>query len=207
MEKEILKQILGLLEDFKKEQLILLLIVFFVFIVIQLFQAVYTSRLIDKYRNELKKKELKFSLFNELQIKSLSNLYGLINAIKSGTASIYGSIKRKENQKLELRDWTSFYEDYSLFLNTNKYILPRNIKDLISENSKKLTDFNGNILILNAKLDLILSSNNLVEEDLEQISIAEKELDGYNFEKSALEIMLFSEQLKKDIEVYFERLE
>lgn len=209
MEKEILKQILSHLDDFKKEQLILLIFVFIIFILLQLLQAVYTSRLIDRYRNELKKKEMKFSLFNELQVKSLSNLYGLINDIKSGSASIYNSVKRNKEEEVKLKGWISYYQDYDSFLNSNKYILPRKIKDSISENTNRLIAFNGNVQILKEKWNLVLGLENKLEQEQNQklIVIAEKELEGYNFEKSALEVMLFSERLKKDIEEYFEGLE
>ncbi|CAL2090564.1 conserved hypothetical protein [Tenacibaculum sp. 190524A05c] len=207
MEKEIIKQLLEQLNDFKKDQLILLIVVFFVFLIINILQAVYTSRLVDKYRNELKKKEMKFSIFNELQINKLSSLFDLASDLKAGSAIIYNRINNSNEQPLELEKWKNSYEEFDLFYSSNKYIIPKSIKELVSENQKRLGDFNLNIIFYNEKLEIENSSENEISDNHESLSLINKHIISYDFKKESLEIMLFSEKIKVIIEEYFEKLE
>jgi hypothetical protein len=206
MEKEILKQILSQLESFKSEQLWLLIILFLLFLIISIFQAVYTSKLVDKYRNELKKNELKFSIFNELQIKQLSILFELTNNLKSISASIYGYIKDSDSKSLNLKEWDNIYREFNTNYSANSYIIPKNMKVLILEYSKNSHEFNCNIHLLKEKhgYDSIDMSD---DEKTECLVIIEKEIYEYKFEKEILNIMIFCEKLKESIDEYFETLE
>ena len=55
------------------------LIIFFVFalltVLINIIQNIIITRKLEKYKSELKKSELKFSVYNQLQIESLSKLF------------------------------------------------------------------------------------------------------------------------------------
>ncbi len=207
MEKEILNRILSQLDDLKKEQLFLLLIVFFVFIVIQLIQAVYTSRLIDKYRNELKKKEMKFSVFNELQIHKLSSLFSIISDLKSGAASVYSRIKDSSEESLELGKWKNSYKEFDFFYSSNKYIIPKSIKELVSEYQGKLIQFNLNVLLYNMKLEILNSDSEEVGDKKKNLNLINKKIGSYDFYNESLDVMIFSEKIKTIIEEYFEELE
>ena len=140
MEKEILKQILSQFESFKSEQLWLLIILFLLFLIISIFQAVYTSRLVDKYRNEMK-----FSIFNELQIKQLSILFELTNKLKSTSAGVYSYIKGSNSRSLNLTEWDNIYKEFYINYSANRYIIPKNLSmiQLICQMMKK-----KNVLLL-----------------------------------------------------------
>jgi len=204
MEKEALRQILNQLENFKSEQLLVLIILFFLFLIINIAQAIYTSRKIEKYRNQLKKNEMKFSIFNELQIRQLSILFDLSNNLKSSVVPIYNYLKNSEDTSLKLIEWEKNYLKFNLNYSSNSYIIPKNIKNLILDYNKKSIDFNCNIFLLNEKHSY--NSDMLDEDKKECIAIIDKKIDNYNFKKESLKIMLFCEELKVLIEEYFEEL-
>ncbi len=208
MEKEILRQILNQLDHFRNDQIVLLIIVFFVFIIISILQGVYTSRLIDKYRNELKKNEIKFSVFNELQINKLSSLFELTSELKGEIAKIHNELKANDI-KLDIEKWKANYREFDAYYTSNRYIVPRPMKLLISDTTKKLSSFNFNIGLLKERLELTshLLTDISDEERNKCLGIIESEIKDYNFYNETLEIMIFCEQLKEMIEEYFEKLE
>jgi hypothetical protein len=208
MEKEILSQILSQFDNFKKDQIILLIVVLLIFIIINILQAVYTSRLIDKYRNDLKKKEIRFSVFNELQINKLSRLFELTTELKAELAVIHNRLASDE-KTIDIEIWTTNYQEFDSFYGSSKYIVPKKIKTMISNTTKKLIDFNCNIGLLNEKLELTSNNKkNILDEELKEcLGLIENQIMDYNFQNETLEIMIFCEKLKEMIEDYFEKLE
>ncbi|MGV8826716.1 MAG: hypothetical protein ACWA6U_00220 [Breznakibacter sp.] len=208
MEKEIIRQILCQFNDFKKDQIILIIVVLVLFIIINILQAVYTSRLIDKYRNDLKKKEIRFSVFNELQINKLSRLFELTTELKTDLAVIYNRLVSNE-KTIDIKIWTSNYQEFDSFYGSSKYIVPKKIKTMISNTTKKLIDFNCNIGLLNEKLELTSNNKkNISAEKLEEcLGLIENQIKDYNFHNETLEIMIFCEELKEMIEDCFEKME
>lgn len=208
MEKEIINQIVNQFDRFKNHQLLILLIAFFIFTLVTILQTVYTSRLVEKYRNQLKKTELKFSVFNEMQISKLSDLFALANNLKGTLAAIVGSIERNEDQ-LKLSNWKSSYDEFDSFYSSNKYIIPKQIKLVMTENKNKLIDYNGNISLLKEKFDLIYNRiEDITEEDKRKsLELIDREIIEFNSKRSTLELMLFAENIKVYIEEYFEKIE
>jgi hypothetical protein len=202
MEKKIIELLIEQLDDFKKDQLLLLLIILIASIIINVYQTIYTSRKIDKYRNQLNKSVLKFSLFNELQIKSLSKLYELANQLKFGASVIYGVLESNSSNEIEIESWVKAYADFEKFKDSKKYILPKALKDIISEKDIALFNYNKyirlyNLKIRTAKLKDGRELHNQINSDLEK----------YDCTLNSLETMLFSENIKIIIDKYFEKLE
>jgi hypothetical protein len=209
MEKEILKQIVTQIDSFKDNQLLILIILFILFILITIIQTVYTSRLIEKYRNQLKKAELKFSVFNEIQISKLSEMYALASNLKGALAQILGSIERSEN-KINIGNWATSYSEFDSFYSSSKYIIPKSIKQLIADNKTTiLSSYNCDITLLKKKFDLdydrIESITN--EEKAERLGLIERELLDFKPQKATLELMILAENIKVHIENYFEQIE
>lgn len=209
MEKEIIWQITTQIDNLKDHQLLVIVILFIVFIIISVFEAVYTSRLIEKYRNQLKKTELKFSVFNELQISKLSEFYVVANDLKSGLVQILSSINQGE-YLVSIDKWEIAYQEFKSFLSKNKYIIPREIKQLITESKYiTLSEYDVNIQ-LTLKLDNLYSNrvNNIsLEEKIKCQNLIEAELGDFSPRKATLEMMIIMESIKTCIEEYFENIE
>ena len=206
MEKEIIERIIKELDVLKDEQIFLLIILLLVFVLANIVQAVYTSRLVEKYRNELRKKEIKFTALNELQLKKLSTLFELISNIKSSTAQIYNGIKNGIGSEIIETNYSESYQYFSNFCHLNRYAFPKNIKKAIKDNNKIVKDLNYNIMLLNKK---ILIENEFAHspENDEQIAIIDSQIENYNFESETLQVMKFGEELRNLIDEYFEKLE
>jgi hypothetical protein len=209
MEKEIIKQIATQIDSFKDNQLLLLIVLFLLFTLTTVFQTVYTSRLIGKYRNQLKKAELKFSVFNEIQISKLSKMYAFTSSLKGALAQILGSIERNDN-KIKIDDWTTSYLEFDEFYTNSKYIIPKPIRQLIADKKHlTLSNYNINIFLLREKYDLEFDRiESITEEEKEKSQgLIDKELSDFNPRKSTLELMLLTEKVKVYIEDYFEKIE
>ncbi|MGZ4056959.1 MAG: hypothetical protein ACXVPU_16755 [Bacteroidia bacterium] len=208
MEKEIINQIVNQLNSFKNHQLLILIIAFLLFTLVTISQTIYTSKLIEKFRNQLKKAELKFSVFNEMQISKLSELFVLTNNLKGALAEILGSIERSENQ-IKLGNWKSSYSEFDKFYSSNKYIIPSRIKLLMTDNQNNLINYNANICLLKEKFDLVDNKiENLTEkEKLKSLEMIDYEIFGFNSKKSAIELMILAENIKVYIEEYFDNIE
>lgn len=74
--KDDLEQILQkYFADYTSEHIYVLIIFFLLTIIFQILQAIYVSRKIEKFKNELKISEIKFSTYNKLQIDALKIIY------------------------------------------------------------------------------------------------------------------------------------
>lgn len=206
MEKEILNRLIKELEYFKKEQVLLLIILLLLFVLANIVQAVYTSRLIERYRNELKKKEIKFNALNELQLNKLSTLFELISNIKSGAAQIYNQNKKGSETHVIESSYPNSYKEFSNFCQKFRYAFPKNIKVSIQENTKLVSDLYFNTELLNEKR---IGENNIAYSPENELHIQAiiHEIENYNFEREALNVMIFAEHLRNLIEAYFEKLE
>ncbi len=185
----------------------ILIIAFLLFTIITILQTAYTSTLIEKYKNQLKKSELKFSVFNEIQITKLSEFYTIIEDLKTALAGLFGKLKRNEN-KLDLGKWKSSYSQFDEFYSSNKYIIPKVIKEIIDSNQKLLIDYNGNIALLKEKFELVNNDiQDITSEDkLESLKLIDNEILGFDFKKSTLELMIVSESVKVHIEEFFDKI-
>ena len=207
MEKEIINQIVNQYSQFKNQQLTILIIAFLLFTIITILQTAYTSRLIERYKNQLKKAELKFSVFNEIQITKLSELYTKTKDLKTALAGLWGTLERNEN-KVDLSQWQSCYSQFDEFYSGNKYIIPKTIKEIIVSSKNLLIEYNGNIELLKEKLKLVNNDIQDITNDdrLESLKLIDNEIFGFDFKKSTLELMMVSENVKVHIEEYFDKI-
>ncbi|QKJ62808.1 hypothetical protein [Flavobacterium sp. M31R6] len=61
--------------DYSSSHIYLLIGFFVTTVLFQILQAIYVSNKIEKFKNELKRSEIKFSRFNTLQIDALKLIY------------------------------------------------------------------------------------------------------------------------------------
>ena len=114
------------------------LIIFFVFalltVLINIIQNIIITRKLEKYKSELKKSELKFSVYNQLQIESLSKLFQQLTEFKDTTSIISKSeSKSPESYQQIAVIWSNKFFETTKIFSKEKYILPKNIKNRYTE--------------------------------------------------------------------------
>ena len=114
------------------------LIIFFVFalltVLINIIQNIIITRKLEKYKSELKKSELKFSVYNQLQIESLSKLFQQLTEFKDTTSIISKSeSKSPESYQQIAVIWSNKFFETTKMFSKEKYILPKNIKNRYTE--------------------------------------------------------------------------
>jgi len=209
MEKEIIKQITAHIDNVKDFQLLILIVLFLLLTLITISQTIFTSRLIDKYRNQLKKSELKFSVFNEIQISKLSEMYSYSCNLKGALAQILTSLEQNKN-KVNIDLWTINYLEFDSFYSSNKYIIPKSIKELVADSKNiLLSSYNSNISLLQKKFDLNNDEESSITKEAKEdsLKVIEKELLDFNPTNDTLDLMIMAESIKVQIEDYFEKIE
>lgn len=207
MEKEIVTQIMLLLEQSKDYQFWTLIILFLGVVILNLLQAIYTSRVVDKYRNNLKRQEVKFSVYNQIKIAKLSELFELADEMKCASSPIVRIAKNKEEKPFDTTELINCYERLSESYSKNRYISPSDIKAHFSDKSDSLSQLRFNSELLSERYSILCSSdykdNPTDSMNVESLQLIEDELGDYDFHKGALEAMLFCEELKVKIEEHF----
>lgn len=128
---ELIRQALNkYFSDFKEYHLIILICFTVIIVLLQIVQSLIVSRKIERFKNDLKKSEIRFSKYNQLQIESLSKIYPLLADLTFRTSIIKSNIKNSSPEKIQkiTEQWgQSFNEVFSTF-SKEKYILPKEIK-------------------------------------------------------------------------------
>ncbi len=130
--EDLLKDLLE--KEFKNyEEYHLYVLIGFVVIItfIQLLQTLYVSRKIEKFKNQLKKTEIKFSKYSQLQIEALSQIYELVDDFDLNNRNISVNLKNvsPEYKKNITTEWLSTFNKFYFSFSKKKYILPKHIKE------------------------------------------------------------------------------
>lgn len=127
--------------DFKEYHLIILIGFTVIITLIQIIQSFIVTRKIERFKNDLKKSEIKFSKYNELQITALRKIYhqlaefqyynNLIFKAKECSVSHGNFIKRVNN-------WIKTYIELANDFSKEKILLTPKLKELYS---RTINDF------------------------------------------------------------------
>jgi hypothetical protein len=205
--KEVLKEYFS---DFKEYHLIILVAFTIIIAIIQVVQAIWVSRKIEKFKNELKKSEIKFSRYNELQIRILSESYQLLSDFNESTLNVTRSNLSPEVLNKRAKKWLEDYYNFNKHYSRNKFIFLPRIKTKLSlifstfEKMKTIvkidhdtsqihyTDDHGEVQFVGS------------HDDLERIH---SELGTLNKNDTIKYTLANIENLKKEIENFFSSLE
>lgn len=180
--------------------------------VINIFFSIWSTSLKDKkielLKNELKKKEIRFLLYNEMQIKALSKLYQLLVDFQKKTILIKESNEVSvEKYKNLVQHWIIIYIKCSDEFSKEKYILPKEIK---YSYSALLGDFRDLMTLINYEKQFknLFYINEIGEtelggdyKDLDKISSKLKELNRTIIMSNSIQK---TSSLREEIEKYFE---
>ncbi|MEP0732271.1 MAG: hypothetical protein ABJC50_05445, partial [Nonlabens ulvanivorans] len=196
--------------DFKEYHLIILFGFTLIIVVIQIAQAIWVSKRIETFKNALKKSEIKFSRYNEMQIKILSESYQLLSDFNESTINVTYSELSPEVLNQRAKKWFEDYYNFQRHYSRNKFIF-------LSKTKVKLSVIFGTFEKMKSivKMEQDRSKIHYTDEsgdvqfvgdyqDLKKIYV---ELNKLNKNDTIRYTLSNIESLKKDIEEYFKNLE
>ncbi|UTW61831.1 hypothetical protein KFE98_17730 [bacterium SCSIO 12741] len=136
MEKLISQSLDQYFSDFKEYHLIILIGFTVIIALIQIIQSMYVSKKIERFKNALKKSEIKYSKYSELQITALRKIYHLLakfqlanNLIFNSEPHSIGHTKFKER----INQWIKLYVETASEFSREKLLLTPEIKKAFSD--------------------------------------------------------------------------
>lgn len=200
--------------DFKKYQVFILIAFSLIIAGFQIFQSIWVSRTIEKFKAIIKKNEIKFSRYHNMQVDALKSIYTKLVLFHKANSILFSFENHSEKpQKFEtsINIWIKTYLDCINEFSLEKILLPNNIKELVQ---RTVLDFEI------VKEILIISRRNFksLDQDIDEIGI-----DLYEYQEREINIisktinelvlenkMETSEknikELRKVIEDYFEEM-
>lgn len=191
------------------------LIIFFVFalltVLINIIQNIIITRKLEKYKSELKKSELKFSVYNQLQIESLSKLFQQLTEFKDTTSIISKSeSKSPESYQQIAVIWSNKFFETTKIFSKEKYILPKNIKNRYTEihqNFKTLFEYIKNEKELKSNFFTNEVGDVIFEGDYQNLNELTEKIQKFNRDDIFAKAINDIELVRKEIEKHFEKLE
>ncbi|WP_318308970.1 hypothetical protein [Flagellimonas crocea] len=115
----------------------IILIVFFILTVVsQIIQTIYVTKTVERFKNKLKKAEIKFSKFNQLQIESLAKIMNELSdfvLFSINITDIKSSQKSVEYKKESLSEWQSSFNTIYQSILREKFLFPKQVKNEVSD--------------------------------------------------------------------------
>lgn len=198
--------------DFKEYHLFILIGFTVAIALIQIFQSVWVSKRIERFKNDLKKSEIKFSRYNQIQIEALSKIYETLTDFLNHTYVIKNKIKSSSPERTSLvtKEWLNSYSNvYSIFTK-KRYILPISIK---KELSSIIVILNKMKIYIENKKDLSAMyhtwDNGEIElmGDYQEMMILHEKMNKYDEDGVIDKTIESIISIKNEIEEYFESIE
>ncbi|WP_445457353.1 hypothetical protein [Flavobacterium sp. HNIBRBA15423] len=199
--------------EYESYQRYTLLAIIFIVAGYQIWQAIYVSKKIEKFKNDLKRSEIKFSRFQNMQIDALKSIYDktvsfhytnhrFLNPVNATHESLKSKIKEWENDASTLID--TFHRE--------RILTPQNIVDevkLLETVLKKISErLHKEYRSLESMEDYYQTKNVQIiygnpEDEVASIKARLVDLStNEDIQKSDTSIQKF----RKSLEEYFERL-
>jgi hypothetical protein len=127
--------------DFKEYHLIILVTFTIIIALTQIFQSIYISKKIALFKNDLKKSEIKFSRYNELQINALRKIYHHLALFQLSNNLLFNTPPETlghDKYKALINSWIKIYIECSNEFSKEKILLTHELKTLFL---RTLTDF------------------------------------------------------------------
>jgi len=198
--------------DFKDYHLIILIAFTVVIALIQIIQSILVSRKIERFKNELKKSEIRFSKYNQLQVESLSKIYPLLTDLYTRTSIIKSEITTASPEKNQTitENWGRVFNQVFGTFSKERYILPKEIKSRFSSILQNLIKMNRYINLEKDFSSLFATFQDgeveFMGNHADRTSIS-SELDKLNKKDLISKTIKDINELREAIEDYFEKIE
>lgn len=142
MDEELRSILQEFFADYKKYHSILFLILSGLIALLATSQYVFMQKILARFNNKLKKAEIKFSKYHNLQVEAMEKLFELITNIHYSNMNLFQA--REENRrhgklKKNLSKWGNDLLELHYFFNKKKILFPESISQAIE---KELDDLN-----------------------------------------------------------------
>jgi len=142
--------------ELKNYHLIILMIFSVIIALIQVLSAAWVSRKIERFKGQLKKSEIKFSKYNELQVIALREIYHLLVTLHSSNNAIFRSKSKNIDHiayKKLINNWIISYKTCVSKFAYEKILLTKELKLLFSRTLKDFEEINHILLSEAGNLD------------------------------------------------------
>ena len=198
--------------DFKEYHLLILVGFTLVIALLQIIQSVLITKKIERFKNVLKKSEIKFSKYNQLQIEALGEIYPLLAGLLLNTITIQHDMKTASPEKTKSMtdDWGQSFNDILKIYLEKRYILNKRVQDEYGILMDKLTDLNS---YLKTERDFSALFATLSDGTVEFMGNEEDrvELEGkrsiYNADSLINDTINRIKILRSEIDDYFSKIE
>ncbi|UBZ06193.1 hypothetical protein LDL76_12590 [Salegentibacter mishustinae] len=197
--------------DFKEYHLIILILFTVIIALMQIIQSILVSRKIERFKNELKKSEIRFSRHNQLQVEALSNIYPILVETHLHTLVLQTEIQKDVNERdsLIIKNWQDSFNEIFNEYTKNAYIIPNEIKNEFSKFIQSLIKVNSYLKIEKELKEMyveIQGNDHFFGEEEKRIELT-KDLDDLKEEKTLDRVIDNVTNLKTEIEEYFLKID
>ncbi len=135
--EELIKEALNkYFSDFKEYQIIIMISFFVILALLQLLQTIYISKNVEKFKNALKKSEIKFSRYHDLQVEALRSIYQKLVLFDYANGALFNN-KYEHNDhthfKANITEWNKLYWECIKSFHADKILLPEDLKELVEK--------------------------------------------------------------------------
>lgn len=214
--EDLIKQVLEkYFTEYKNYHLLILIAFTFVIALLQVIQTLILTKKVENFKNELKKSEIRFSRYNELQITALRKIYHQLanfqlvnNLLFNNQPNPIGHTKFKNR----INEWIKNYLECANELAREKILLPTEIKELFS---KTIQDFDEvkSILISQREdlnyLEMQYSGdwNSMYEFEENELGTITQKLNSIKEKPSIKNSDKHIRDLREKIETVFQKME
>lgn len=197
--------------EYKEYNLIIFLVFAILTVLINIIQNIIITRKLEKYKSELKKSELKFSVYNQIQIESLSKIFQQLTELKDTTSLISKSEnKTPESYQQIAVIWSNKFFETTKIFSKQKYILPKYIKNRYTEihqNFETLFEYIKNEKEIKSNFFTNEVGDIIFEGDYQNLNELTEKIQKFNRNEIFTKAINDIEIVRKEIEKYFEKLE
>ena len=201
--------------EYKNYYLFILIGFTLIIALLQVIQTLIVTKKVENFKNELKKSEIRFSRYNELQITVLRKIYHQLASFQLANNLLFHSGTNKiGHTKFENRinEWIKNYLDCANELAREKILLPTEIKELFSKTIKDFDEIKS--ILINERenlnyLEMQYSGdwNSMYEFEGNELEIITKKLNVIKEKKSIKNSDKHIRELREKIEVVFQKME
>lgn len=187
-------------------------------IVIALFQIIQTlivTNKVEKYKNDLKKSEIRFSRYNELQITVLRKIYHQLAMFQLANNLLFNNEPNRIGHtkfKNRINEWIKNFLDCANELAKEKILLPAEIKESFAKTIKDFDEVKSILINERENLNYLEMQhsgdwNSMYDFGDDELEIITKKLNLIKEKESIKNSDKHIKELREKIEVVFQRME
>jgi hypothetical protein len=212
---ELIKQALEeYFSEYKQYHVILLIAFLFLTILIQVIQAIWISRKIENFKYALRKSEIKFSRYHELQVEALKSIYEKLSVFHSANSILFEGnyeANNHDNYKAGINRWIKSYVDCYNAFSRQKILLPEALIKIVQRTLKDFEEVKDIILSERENLDYLEMEYNgdrnaMYDFQENELSLINKKISQIKSKDSIVKSELNIKELRANIEEYFRKM-